>query len=149
MSLEVKKELFSEKVSAGSRTYFFDVKESVDGVKYLVITESREAVEETRKRNRVMIFQDNMSAFNEEFIKAIEFMFGENESKVYSIQEIRQKYPKAYERWTEKEDVHLKMSLIKAKQLTNWQKFFKESQVLFAPVYRNWGCYKWLGIYRV
>lgn len=125
MLLEGKKELFSEKVSAGSRTYFFDVKESVDGVKYLVITESREAVEETRKRNRVMIFQDNMSAFNEGFIKAIEFMFGENEQRAYSIQEIRQNYPKAYERWTEKEDVHLKNEFNQGKTINELAKIFQ------------------------
>jgi len=36
-----KKELFSERVFAGSRIYFFDVKEATDGTKYLVIDESR------------------------------------------------------------------------------------------------------------
>lgn len=108
MTLEQKKELFSEKVSVGNRTYFFDVKESVGGVKYLVITESKKLNEGTRKRNRIMIFQDNMSAFNDGFIKALEFMFGKNELKTYSVQEIRQKYPKAYEKWTEDEDTHLK-----------------------------------------
>jgi hypothetical protein len=36
-----KKELFSERVSAGKRTYFFDVKESVGGAKYLVISASK------------------------------------------------------------------------------------------------------------
>jgi hypothetical protein len=125
MSLEGKKELFSEKVSVGSRTYFFDVKESVDEVKYLVITESREVGEGTRKRNRVMIFQDNMSAFNEGFIKAIEFMFGKNESKAYSIQEIRQKYPKAYERWTESEDMHLKNGFNQSKTIDELANIFQ------------------------
>jgi len=33
-----RKELFPEKVSAGSRTYFFDVKESADGIKYIRLT---------------------------------------------------------------------------------------------------------------
>ena len=125
MSLEGKKELFSEKVSAGSRTYFFDVKESVDGVKYLVITESKEAVKKTRKRNRVMIFQDNMSVFNEGFIKAIEFMFGKNESKAYSIQEIRQNYPKAYERWTENGDIHLKNEYTRGKTINELANIFQ------------------------
>jgi len=125
MSLEGKKELFSEKVLADRRTYFFEVKESVDGVKYLVITESREVGEESRKNNRIMIFQDKMSAFNEGFIKALEFMFGENESKAYSIQEIRQKYPKAYERWTGDEDVHLKNEFTKGKTINELADIFQ------------------------
>jgi len=33
--------LFSERVHAGNRTYYFDVKEAADGTKYLVIDESR------------------------------------------------------------------------------------------------------------
>jgi len=125
MTLERKKELFSEKVSARSRTYFFDVKESADGVKYLVITESRELGEETRKRNRIMIFQDNMPAFNEGFIKALEFMFGKNESKAYNIQEIRQKYPKAYERWTENGDIHLKNEFNQGKTINELANIFQ------------------------
>lgn len=125
MAQERKKELFSEKVSAGGRTYFFDVKESVDGVKYLIITESKEAGEEAHKHNRVMIFQDNMSVFNEGFIKALEFMFVKNESKAYSIQEIRQKYPKAYEKWTEKEDVHLKNEFNQGKTINELTDIFQ------------------------
>jgi len=43
-----------------------------------------------------MIFQDNISVFNKGFIKALEFMFGKNESKAYNIQEIYQKYQEVY-----------------------------------------------------
>lgn len=58
-----RKELFSEKVLAGSRTYFFDVKESTDGTKYLVISESRQVDKESHKHNRVMVFQERISSF--------------------------------------------------------------------------------------
>jgi len=57
-----RKELFSEKVVAGSRTYFFDVKESKDGTRYLVISELRQAGTDN-KRHRVMIFEENAAAF--------------------------------------------------------------------------------------
>ena len=125
MTLERKKELFSGKVSSGSRTYFFDVKESVDGVKYLVIIESREVSEGIRKRNRMMIFQDDLPAFNEGFSKAFEFMFGENESKAYNIKEIRQKYPKAYEKWTDNEDIHLKNEFNQGKKINELADIFQ------------------------
>lgn len=69
-----KKELFTEKVPAGSRTYFFDVKESVEGTKYLSISESRE-IDEPFKHNRVMIFEEHLLSFNVGLQKAIQFIF--------------------------------------------------------------------------
>lgn len=68
-----KKELFSEKVRAGSRTYFFDVKESSTGSKYLVISESRK-VGESYEHNRIMIFEEDIQSFSEGLKKALGFM---------------------------------------------------------------------------
>ena len=39
-----REELFSTNVAAGSRTYFFGVKESVNGDKYLTVSESRKDI---------------------------------------------------------------------------------------------------------
>jgi len=54
---EKKEALFSKSVKAGTRTYFFDVKESVKGNKYLTITESKK-VEDKFERNSIMIFDN-------------------------------------------------------------------------------------------
>ena len=91
-----RKELFSEKVPAGSRTYFFDVKEFADGIKYLVISESRQIGGESYEHNRVMVFQEHLVAFNEGFNKAVKFMIGEGNSKAHDVEQIRREYPKAY-----------------------------------------------------
>ena len=72
MSTE-KKELFSEKIRAGSRTYFFDVKESANGSKYLVINESRK-VGESREHKRIMIFEDDIQSFNDGLKNAVSFI---------------------------------------------------------------------------
>ncbi len=54
----------SKMVKAGSRTYFFDVKEAKNGKKYLVITESRLAGEgKERVRNTIVIFSEQMGEF--------------------------------------------------------------------------------------
>ena len=71
---ERRRELFTEKVSAGSRTYFFDVKESADGTKYLVISESRHRGGESYKHNRVMVFQEHIVSFREGLEKAFAFI---------------------------------------------------------------------------
>lgn len=68
-----KKELFTERVFTRNRTYFFDVKESVDGTKYLVISESKK-VGNSYKHNRVMVFKEDISAFNNGLEKALKFI---------------------------------------------------------------------------
>jgi len=66
-----RKELFSERVFAGSRIYFFDVKEATDGAKYLVIDESRHGEGDSYTHNRVMVFEDNVAKFMEGLTKAV------------------------------------------------------------------------------
>lgn len=68
---------FSEKVAAGSRTYFFDVKRTKDGANYLVISESRQTGEK-REYQRLMVFMENLKAFSAGLAKAAAFMGGGN-----------------------------------------------------------------------
>jgi len=59
---DVKEAILSKTVRAGSRTYFFDVKESVKGDKYLIISESRKKNGEFEK-HRLMVFEDDFKNF--------------------------------------------------------------------------------------
>jgi len=113
-----RRELFSEKVLAGSRTYFFDVKESVDGKKYLVINESKgEVGKESYEHRRVMVFEEHILAFHKGLEKALEFMkSGINQS--YEVEQIRRQYPKAYVKWTEDEDMQLKNEYTQGKAIS-------------------------------
>lgn len=120
-----RKELFSEKVPAGSRTYFFDVKESADGIKYLVISESRQAGGESYEHNRVMVFQEHLRAFNDGFDKAVKFMIGEGKSKAYSVEQIRREYPKAYAKWTEEKDIRLRNEYAQGKTINELAEIFQ------------------------
>ena len=69
-----RKELFSEKVLAGKRTYFFDVKETVDKEKYLVISESRPGGEKSFVHNRIMVFEEHINNFSQGLKKALDFI---------------------------------------------------------------------------
>lgn len=102
---EEKIELFTEKVTAGSRTYFFDVKESKDGTKYVVISESRRT-EPDHSHSRVMVFEEHLEAFNAAYEKTVHFL--RVRSKAYSVDDIRRKHPNAYQKWTPDEDKRLK-----------------------------------------
>jgi hypothetical protein len=56
------KEIVSEKVAAGKRTYFIDLKEKQNGDRVLKITESRKNEGEFI-RSTVMIFQEDFEKF--------------------------------------------------------------------------------------
>ncbi len=57
-------ELFSERVRARGRTYFFDVREAKRGGRYLMISESRRTPD-GHARSRVVVFSDALSGFLE------------------------------------------------------------------------------------
>lgn len=59
-------EIHTSSVRAGSRTYFFDIKQAVTGNLYLEITESRKMEDGTYKRHNIMIFQEDIGNFKEE-----------------------------------------------------------------------------------
>ncbi len=58
------KDLFNEKVLAGKRTYFLDLKEKYNGDRLIKITESRRNGEESI-RSTFMIFQEDFDKFFE------------------------------------------------------------------------------------
>jgi hypothetical protein len=106
---EERKELFSQKVAAGSRTYFIDVKESKEGTRYLVISESRRSGE-GHEHERVMIFEENFPFFANALDAAFEFLgvHTKNFQKPARFEEIRKQFLRAYEKWTAEEDERLR-----------------------------------------
>lgn len=53
----------SKTVTGGGKAYFFDVKESKKGNKYLQITESRRQANGQSIRNRLFIFPEQVEGF--------------------------------------------------------------------------------------
>lgn len=98
-----KSKAFSIKIAAGSRTYCFDIKTSVEGTAYLVIRELRG----NTKEGQVMIFKEHIQAFRKGFGEAVRFV-RKSRSKAYNVEQLRRTYPKAYARWTEEEDKKLR-----------------------------------------
>ena len=68
-------EIFSEKVVTSRRTYFFDVKETKEGAKYLVIGELTQVGSEL-ERHRVMVFEESLDSFMHGLDKAVDFILG-------------------------------------------------------------------------
>jgi len=80
MSTE-REELFSEKVVAGRRTYYFDVKEDSHDTLYLVISETRPAEDGGQERTRVVVYEEHASAFNKAMKNALRFMMFPEDSR--------------------------------------------------------------------
>lgn len=74
------KTLFTEKISAGKRTYFLDVKENQQGAQIFKITESRKNNGEF-VRFTIMVFQEDFDKLFEGLEKVKEFL-KENPSKL-------------------------------------------------------------------
>jgi hypothetical protein len=71
----MRQRLFTEQVKARGRTYFFDVRETKGGGRYLVISESRRT-EAGHERNRVVVFPDQVGEFEEALRKAAQALRG-------------------------------------------------------------------------
>ncbi|MEA1927129.1 MAG: DUF3276 family protein [Candidatus Auribacterota bacterium] len=61
-------EIYSQKISCGKRTYFFNLKEQASGTRFIDIVESKyERNEDRHHRVRLLIFEDHI----DEFIEAL------------------------------------------------------------------------------
>jgi hypothetical protein len=64
------REIFSEKIPAGSRTFFIDIQRTSKGDLTLKISEKRKVDGDT-ERHRVMIFQEDVEKFAEAMNRAV------------------------------------------------------------------------------
>lgn len=103
MSIEETREIFSHKIIAGRRTYFFDVKQSKEGVKYLVISESQESGS-GYMHHRVMVFEEYIEQFTRALEEALRFLRSPNRSQKAT----RKCYPNANKPWTPSDDEQLR-----------------------------------------
>lgn len=90
----MRSQLFSIEIIAGSRTYCFYVRKSVDGNKYIVIIELQDGVE----KGQIMIFEEYFQDFRKGYRKAIRFVKKDNQ-ELY--------YPRTYDTWSKGEEYNL------------------------------------------
>ncbi len=70
----IRGEVFSSKASSGKRTYFFNVKENRHGDLFLNVVESKKQGDSGFERHSIIVFNEDLDRFLEEFQKAIDFM---------------------------------------------------------------------------
>ena len=114
-------EIYSDKITMGRRTYFFDIKKSEKGELYLVISESKKTGD-VFEHHHLFVFEENINGFSEIFQKTLEKFKDLNKSKLtdakaYSVKKIRETYEHAYLPWTLKDDRKLELLFCEGKQI--------------------------------
>lgn len=74
-----KEELYSQVIPAGKRRYFFDVKETRGGDKFMTITESRKIFDNNTgdfyyDKNKIFLYKEDFEKFRKGFENAISFI---------------------------------------------------------------------------
>ena len=122
--IEERKDLFSQKVRAGLRTYFFDVKESKEKSLYLVISESK-VVGAEYEHHRVMICEEDIEAFITGFDQIINFLRKRKKPKAFNVERIRQQHPNAYTKCSPGDDELLRNKYDQGMSVAELCQFFQ------------------------
>lgn len=127
------KEVYSARIRAGRRTYFFDVKEQKEGERFLKISESRQAGNKF-EHSRIVIDKEDALAFMNALADAIKRLDTPARKdppaqkpateKAYSVEEKRQAHPQAYARWSEEDDAQLEQLFAEGKSNKELAKVF-------------------------
>ncbi len=78
-SNRTREELYSQSISAGKRKYFFDVKETKGGDKFIVIAESRKLFDNNTgnfyfEKNKMFLYKEDFDKFQRGLQNAISFI---------------------------------------------------------------------------
>jgi len=77
-STEKKEEVFSRRVRAGKRTYFFDVKATKSEKDfYITITESKKIAEDEFKKHKIFLYKEDFEKFADALAEAVDFVHDE------------------------------------------------------------------------
>ncbi|MCY1534465.1 hypothetical protein D9M68_698380 [compost metagenome] len=70
-----REEVFSKKVRAGKRTYFFDVKATRSGDYYLTLTESKKRLEDgVFVKHKIFLYKEDFEKFTEGLNETVEYI---------------------------------------------------------------------------
>ena len=127
MQPESRKEIYTEKIPAGRRMYYFDVKESKDGTRYLVISETEQGIAE---HHRVMIFEESIEAFVNALQNAVNHVIKKpaRAEKPYNVESVRKEFPNAYSNWTSSDDALLKKKYAEGVKISELAKLLNRKE---------------------
>ena len=109
-------EIFSKKVRAGRRTYFFDVRSTKAGDYYMIITESIKDINDegvpSYRKHKIYLYKEDFNNFKEAFEGVSSYIIAEKGEEIIS----NKKFDKKEDKKEDKESV----SDVKEKPSTNF-----------------------------
>ncbi|MEY2799269.1 MAG: hypothetical protein RI934_257 [Bacteroidota bacterium] len=70
-----REEVYSKKVRAGKRTYFFDVKSTRSGDYYITVTESKKRMEDgVFVKHKIFLYKEDFEKFSEGLLDTVEYI---------------------------------------------------------------------------
>lgn len=119
-------EIYTDKLTKGNRTYFFDIKKSEKGDLYLKVSESKKT-ESGYEHHRLMVFDEDLKDFVEALKKSLT-KFKElkepKDGKTYSVEKIRETHQQAYLPWTAEDDNKLELLFCEGKKAKELAEIF-------------------------
>ena len=114
-------ELYTQKLTRGKRSYFFDIKQTEQKDFYIKITESKKSIDGF-EHHRIMVFEEDITEFTDAFRQCLNGYRKLKEvqtvrNRPATFIEIREKYPKAYIPWTTEEDDKLEFLYCEGKKV--------------------------------
>ena len=98
------KDIFSKKVKAGRRTYFFDVRETKASDYYMTLTESVRDFNEdgapTYRKHKIYLYKEDFASFKDAFEEVSNYIIAEKGEEIISDK----KFEKRKEKPTEKKE---------------------------------------------
>ena len=119
-----KQSLYSEKLEAGNRKFYFDIRETEKGSNYFTVNEITVKENEDDQRRQIMVFENEIDRFAAALVRTLlhfnvkEKTQAPTEARVARMNEAKAKYSRAYEPWTKKKDVELALLYSQGKTMT-------------------------------
>ncbi|PIV17101.1 MAG: hypothetical protein COS42_06565 [Flavobacteriales bacterium CG03_land_8_20_14_0_80_35_15] len=123
-----KNEIYTDKLTKGKRTYFFDISKSEQGDLYLKVSESKKT-ENGFEHHRLIVFEEDIKDFGEVFQKTLT-KFKElkepkqTEGKAFSVGKIREVHKQAYLPWSPEDDSKLELLFCEGKKVKELAQIF-------------------------
>lgn len=121
-------EVESIKVPAGKRTYFIDVKQTVENIKYLKIRESKRLENGEYERHQIMIFEENINNMADAVKQALIHFPTYNKTETKSrMEKTKEQFGSAYKPWAEIDDLQLTQLFCEGKKPKELSQIFERN----------------------
>ena len=96
------KDIFSKKVKAGRRTYFFDVRETKASDYYMTLTESVRDFNEdgapTYRKHKIYLYKEDFASFKDAFEEVSNYIISEKGEEIISDKKFKEREEKPAEK---------------------------------------------------